>query len=72
MVGLRGLGLDTLDDPHLLPLSQLSAHRLVPRYRWLRGRGQPANSRRERETSCVKRARIDRAGTGGIDRTRAG
>jgi hypothetical protein len=63
MVGLRGLGLDTLDDPHLLPLSQLFAHRLVPRWRRPRGPGQPASSQRERETSPVKRARIDRAGT---------
>jgi len=63
MVGLRGLGLDTLDDPHLLSLSQVFAHRLVPRWRRRGAPGQPANSRRERETSPVKRPCIDRAGT---------
>jgi hypothetical protein len=70
MVGLRGHGFDTRDDPHLLRLFQLFAHRLVPR--WLRhpSLGQPAISRRERETSSVNRARIDRAGTGGENRTR--
>jgi len=68
MVGLRGHGFDTRDDPHLLRLFQLFGHRLVQRYPRRRAADQPATSRRQRETSPVDRARIDRAGTRGLCR----